>query len=73
MYLFCFDCPFNIPSAGTGLVRFESHRHLFLLDDDKPLHQTCPDAQCMVYLPTFGLNSMVNVGKYTSPIEHMGW
>ena len=78
MYLFCLDCPFNIPSAITGLVRFESHRRLCLLDDDKPLHQTCPDALCMVCLciftgPTFGLNSMVNVGKYTIPIEHMGW
>ena len=31
-----------------------------------------PDAICMVYLPTFNLKYMVNVGKYSSPMEHLG-
>ena len=29
----------------------------------------CPDTQCMVHLPTFWQNFMVNVGKYTRYIE----
>ena len=28
-------------------------------------------AICMEYLATFWLNFMVNVGKYSSPMEHM--
>ena len=31
----------------------------------------CPDAQCIVYLPTFTINQL-NVGKYTIPMEPMG-
>ena len=27
----------------------------------------------MEYLPTFGLNVWLNVGKYSSPMEHMGF
>ena len=28
-----------------------------------------PGAPCMEYLPTFGLNFMVNLGKYSSPMD----
>ena len=35
--------------------------------------QACPDAPCMVYFPTFtNKKTTIHVGKYTSPMEHMG-
>ncbi len=44
-----------------------THTHLF------PEFFKTPDAQCIAYLPTFGVVLVVNVGKYTSPIEHLGF